>query len=418
MRLQSVCLLFLLISGGATFCREIVFEGLSRTRPARLRSLLQIRGDSLGMPRDSALVRSRLLKSGIVSDISFEYDSAKNLWTVQVQERWTLRPVVSLSLADTALFYSVGAYDINLFGAGVRAGAIMDNYTGRLNGRGWCEVPRPGGLAWNVRGEGSSLRRLRNWYTPDGRLQGGFRQQRDYAGLSVLIPLRRREEYLTIQGALRRETYDTLGLSGDVSAANSTGLDFTGEFTRWWVLGGYRMDRTRVDGFLRRGWITSVTGTVNASAKGPFVTAFAGGQYYYPLPSRGTILLHGAAGLTTSDFFGSQFYLGGVSALRGVGPLSLRAKSYGRINLELQKNIRIRDLLVIQPAFFCDVLGLCMDDQAGQNTGGFTGIGAGIRFFFPRIYGVHISFDYAFVGGSRRDQGFFLSGNRFIPVLY
>lgn len=328
---------------------------------------------------------------------------------VIVDERWTLLPAFLFSQGGSLTSMSVALYDTNVAGKYFELGVQYDRlgFTDEFWTSGgaansfvvWYRKPRFMDTYWWISADLWNTKRLRSLYGENGEAEGGFLLDR------LLIRLRAEHE-------IERQFWAGFGLDymGDdfsyqfisdenkqAQIDNFGGLPEAGRAVR--LSGVARMGRVNQEDYRFDGW--RVSGSMSHSdplwgATYRFTQLGVETLWYKSVPGRGNIAARLGVDVGNADQIQHQYYMGGLSEVRGYADSRFRGQNAWVGNLEYRVAPYVSSWFVLQTLGFVDGGGVADTPTDLPRTLSAASAGLGIRLISPKIYRLVMRFDYAF----------------------
>ena len=124
---------------------QVDVQGLIRTKKEIVLNELDVKVGQKLTQSDLKESYARLFNLRIFSKIEFELiqvESEKSKLVVKVKERWTLIPIAKVLGGGGTTQFTLGAFDINVFGEYIELGAQYENLNGSSGFVHWFRNPR------------------------------------------------------------------------------------------------------------------------------------------------------------------------------------------------------------------------------------------------------------------------------------
>jgi|GEM_PF-6734906 len=126
--------------------KNIVVEGNTKTKEYIILNESELIKDQPYSKKDLSEARARLLNLEIFSEVDLKFESEKKdlkkTLIISVKERWTTIPILKFSSGGGISEMILGAFNVNLFGRYVEAGAQYQRLGDRNSGVVWTKLPR------------------------------------------------------------------------------------------------------------------------------------------------------------------------------------------------------------------------------------------------------------------------------------
>lgn len=316
-----------------------------------------------------------------------------------VRDRWTLIPIAKFSSGGGASQLILGAYDANLSGEVVEAGAQYERLGSTNSGVGWFKNPRLFGgrvsldlQAWNI----SRLRTRYDQKILDEEARYGFLHVREKYYLAVNRELNTRVEWgLTLEA--NSDHFSERYLSDEllIKTASEGGIPAR---TKYLLAGGrMRFGVVNHDNWRVKGWDAELTarhGSARSADEKDFINSDLRIRSFFNPIAEHTLAWRGMLGATSAVSAQYQYDFGGLSEIRGFADGRFTGSKYWLSNLEYRVPFYSSRDLVLQQVTFFDAIGIS-DREVDLATASGASAGVGVRFIAPRIYRFVARFDYA-----------------------
>ena len=390
----------------------IEIEGTERTKDrVVLRELLFSEGDLVSRTQIEESIR-RLLNLGMFRFVDWtllpeEPGSQRYVLRLIMTERWTLLPSFRLSQGGGVTLFRTGISDGNAFGRGWRwalyYGRVSRNedffsLEGAQNSL-LLFLTEPRLLDTFLRldfGAGFASR-ARTLYDDQGQVEGGFNGRTLLASLAASY-----EWFWWLNGGLglevARDEFSYGFLPEEIrqlEQENFGGLP--SDEDRVTLSGFMSFGRINLEDFYFSGaqfvqtWSHANTlwgSTFNLTTLTSTLTA------YKRLKWRGNLALQLSAGTSDASREPFQYYLGGVSQVRGYPDSYFRGQSFWAGNLEYRVAPFVASWLAAQVVGFADLGGVSQQPLALDRFDALT-VGLGLRLLLPKFHRAVARFDYA-----------------------
>lgn len=382
--------------GAPVRVERVELRGLSSTKPfVVLRELqLSVPGDVTGEAFELGL--SRLWNCGLFSRVDGRLERRPEgvVAVVELEERFSLNPLLSFGIGGGAAWGRIGANDNNFLGRFLEWGLRYERFLQFNGGQAWFRDPR----------------------LFDQRLSGLlqvewlFRPRPEYTRrrLQAIVDLLREVEDAALLG-LRveafRDEYTPPFMGQGVVPANLQGLLVHGS------LRVGRVDTVR----LRESGVSlearSSFGFTNHAASPVYVQTWLEGFGFLMLGERFNLATRLQAGLSSSAPTEQRFYLGGLDLLRGFDDSSIRTEQFALANVELRAVAFDSTWFAVVPAIFVD--GAVARSERYESKS-YLSVGGGLRLLVPKMLRTGLRADVAVtVWGGVQQVGFSLGVYQF-----
>ncbi|MCA2960298.1 MAG: BamA/TamA family outer membrane protein [Silvanigrellales bacterium] len=389
-------------------------EGLGRTDLSVVeRELLFAPGQTV-VERDIARSLQRLKNLRIFRDARARVEPAPDgsaVIVVTVEEKWTVIPVARFGGGGGSAFFVIGAYDLNLLGRYLEAGAQYENFNGIHGGVLWFRDPRLLGARQKLSLDAGTQGRTRVVYQgADSETVGAYVHRKRRVAAAV-----DREIFswvtLGVGGEVVQDAFGTNTLTLEESRANQRNAFELPTSARTVLVqgratfGGLNLDDYLVSGFqadvrldLAKPLLRSQRDYHRVSIQG---LAFG------LLPFQQNLGARVGAGTTDALELPDRFFLGGLEHVRGYRDGEFVGRKIWYLNAEYRvPSLRTR-LVVLQHVVFFDT------GDAAQEWSRFRFVhsstprsaGAGLRFIVPPVARFNVRLDYAFALTRSKGRG-------------
>lgn len=316
----------------------------------------------------------------------------------ELEERWTTIPVLKFSSGGGVQELTAGVYDPNLFGEFLEAGAQYQRFEDSNSGVLWFKNPRLWGSRSGIDVQAWRTNRIRFKFdqeADDPVVKTGFLQTRNKFFLGYT-----KELLDNLQGRLfyeyNRDVFSERTTSSDfVDTINSEELAPNSEvhFAGIGIRHGrvdvqsYLLDGSHLDFDLRYG--ISVTRDLDN-----FFQSNLAWTYYKTVNRDHTFAQRINGGVTNTELLQYWYYLGGLDSIRGFADNRFSGKYFWLSNTEYRVPVWRRPSFVMQAVGFLDLANATEEIKDFGNLKGAS-VGAGIRFFLPKVYRFVVRIDYA-----------------------
>ena len=386
---MKISIFFLLLLTNI-FAKEIIIRGNTKTSNEKIQEI--INSDT---SRDAISVRNRLLRTGIFSQVHITDD--KDVLHIEVEERWTLIPILKFSSGGGVSQLTVGLFEANLAGEVSEFGAQYERLQDTNSVVSWYKNPFLFNHNFGLDLQFWEINRLRTKYDQkfdDPVIVNGFLQTRSklFLGLSKIfsdeVKLVSFYEYNKDRFSDRLVPAEALNINNGKSLpANSTahfpGLSFNYNklFNEIIYINGFSLN---ID--LRYG----ITEDENINNFQKSDITFKYFKSYEPF----ILAQRFMTGTTNTNVLQYWNYFGGLESIRGYADNRFAGRYYWLSNSEMRFTLLSRASLVLQGVGFLDIVGTSeyLSDISNL-TAASTGLG--MRFILPKIYRFVFRIDYA-----------------------
>ncbi len=357
---------------------QIRIAGLARTKESFIRQEIGFREGDVVTKEDFDLAVARLWNTTIFAHVHGHVmqEDGKTIAIFELEDRWTLNPLLSFGSGGGASFFRVGATDANIGGRFLEAYGLYENFDGFHGGLLMLRDPRLFGRRIDLSVQGDRLVRPRSGFS-DQRTSGAvelaelFNRDRMRLGIRAsvfanrfLAPLETPPHYpmptetLFLEPRFRIGRIDTVRIRQEgVTLEVKPGLGFTSSD----VASEY----------------VSFTGEVIA-------LAMRGERWNFALRSRAATISKVPEHL--------ELYAGGLDLVRGFPDNFVRTRSFALVNLEARFVAFDSTWIALVPAVFVD--GIAARSPQGD-AGTALSAGGGVRIIIPKLVASGLRADLA-----------------------
>lgn len=402
---------------------SIAVEGNTRTKDYVITRELEFsKGDILTKANYQESLR-RLRNLRIFTQVNFRFKVSKQKKTVKVivriEERWTTLPILKGGDAGGTQFITVGAFDINFLGRYWEIGAQYESLNGEPAGVTWFRNPRLFGQRLLFGYDLWFVNRNRELFDNDStdptrafslsKNRYHFFLKKELAwwlepGLGI--------DYV-------QETVDQSLLDGEQQSKNSA-LGFNPSFESEQLfaeltlrLGRLNYNNYLVDGF--QSDITFRTAQESLLSDSSETQITVQNRWFFELPHQQNVGLNFHLGSTDSRLLQNQFYVGGLSEVRGFTDGQFTGNNFWQANAEYRVPSYRSFLLVLQHVLFYDIgnTSNSLDRLFSNDETPFQSIGTGVRFISPKVFRFNLRIDVAKSFGRVGDESIALGLQQF-----
>ena len=310
---------------------------------------------------------TRLWNTDLFSQVSArveERPGGAHAAVYELEERFSLNPLISYGVGGGRWWFRVGANDINFLGRFLEWGARYERFDAYNGGQAWMRNPRLFDRRLSGLVQVDSLFRPRPEYVRrrlGGTLELGG-EVHDRLRLGGRAELFHDDYGEPLQGPTR--------VPASLTAAQGTGMQRLG-----------RVDTLRLR---QKGWSLEFRETIGVASSGPAATygqVFSELLAYAVAGERWNLALRAQAAASTPAPTELQFYLGGLDLVRGYPDSSVRTQAYALANAEVRAT-------VFDSTWFAIVGVGFLDGAVAQQGAGITGMasaGLGLRLLVPKL---------------------------------
>jgi outer membrane protein assembly factor BamA len=365
----------------------IVAEGQTASYAEVVESVYRIRNTHIFRKVDFALIPTGPDRSSDARPVTLR---------IEVDERWTLRPIFSFSQGGGTQRLIVGVLDINFLGRYLGLGARYERFGPTNSFLFWAYDPRFLGERLQVGINGGTSNRTYTLYDESGEIEGGFLMRRFDAGGYVS---REWKWWLSTYFGMSYQV-DSMSLdfiSDDIAAMQRDAGVPPDTRALFFELGG-SVGRLNEDNYNYDGQVLSVGMSIANSALGStddVIRASISGQFFRELPLDSNVGLRAATGFADSEVVQHKYFLGGLDAIRGFTHDLFRGEQYWLAGAEFRIPSIDHRWFVLQHVAFIDAAHVSRDISDYFGLSGASA-GLGLRIIIPKIDGFNARIDYAF----------------------
>jgi outer membrane protein insertion porin family len=395
----------------STIISEIRIEGAKRSKVDHLRRFLQSQeGDTYSSEQAEADAQ-RLQNLYSIASVSFRTERKPNrglLLIFEIQEAWTLFPLLSIGGVEGNTWFEIGATEINFLGRGMTLAAAYRNIDTRNNYQLFFRQPYLGGSRWGISAGIHRYASTEPLFFEEGAVFYDYTNLSMEAGVSYEFSF---GHTLELGGIYFVEDYSR---TTEQELENPPGPEalripkVLGKLT-------HRFDRINYHAFHQEG-ILNVTllETVYNTTYGDWFHLFLNDFHYFRrYGKRGNLALRFRTGLSTnvnSPF--SPFVLDSRINIRGAGNRIDRGTGTLVLNLEYRHTFWEGSLFALQGVVFSDAgawrtAGGTLDDFVNPDYIRHF-VGPGFRFIYKKAFNAMLRLDYGFDLHQKGEKGFVL----------
>lgn len=321
--------------------------------------------------------------------------------TVEVEEKWTMLPILNFRQGGGTYRLVLGAYDTNFLGRYLNVGAQYERLGDANSFFVWAGQPRLFDRRLRAEIGVGQRNEVFHYYRPDDSLGWSFLLRR----WLVETYLEREWFWWARMGLVLRYQDD------DFARDRMSGLPLQQvramrrpEASRALIAGAkLKFGRLNRDSFLVDGAALDLTllhANEHVGSSYSFGSVSGSARFFRTLPFRSTLglALDGGWSETTAqgiDALHRKFYLGGLTTLRGFSVHRFRGDHFWSTTAELRVPSLANDWAVVQHIFFVDAGGVADDlSELGRLSGASAGLG--LRLIVPKVQDFIMRIDYAF----------------------
>lgn len=410
------------------YLNDIQVHGNTRTKAyVILRELEFKKGDLL----TEALIaesKRRLLNLRIFTSVDFSYQfltqkkSGKKFvnLTITVQERWTTLPILKAGDAGGTQFYTIGVYDINFLGRYLEIGAQYESLNGEPAGVTWFRNPRLFGERLLFGYDLWFINRNRELFDQAGSIDStaAFSLEKNRYHFFLKKELAWWLE-LGIGLDLLQEEVNQDNLDDEQRAQNAqVGFDPTDESEQLFLEFTLRLGRLNFDNYLIEGFQTDIEfktaqeGLLTDQSESRWTIQ---SRNFWKLPHLQNIGLNLKIGQTDTTLLQNEFFVGGLSEVRGFEDGQFRGNAFWQANAEYRVPSWTSPNFVLQHVFFYDVgnAGEKFSELFDETEESFHSLGTGVRLISPKVFRFNLRMDIAKTFGREGDSAFSIGLQQF-----
>ena len=356
---------------------QISITGLRRTRPDIILRELGLKKNEILTPDKLSGAIQNLenlrLFSHISSELKIDRDNRAHI-EIKLREKWTTIPIFNYTQGGETSYLVAGLYDINLAGKYVETGAQYESWNGKPGGVIWFRNPRLLNKHIHISGDLWSVRRPRLLFDENGNQITQYLLNRKKMNFALEFDIK---TLLTI-GAGIETNLDTLNLTSIMQPLIKT-THYSESYLSHISLkyGKINFGQIHSEGSETQLKLSQSL-PVNNSALA-FSRILFSYQRFYKLPRQHNLAIQYRTGATNAKNLQHQFFLGGLSQVRGYSASQLTGKAFAQSNIEYRARIGKTTRLIPQANLFIDAAVV----DSGQY---LYSAGVGFRIIAPEVY--------------------------------
>ncbi len=389
---------------------RINVDGLNKTSESVVLSELDVTIGKELTPSDLGESFKRLYNLRIFSSIKFDLKKEGTngtILTIHLKERWTLIPIAKAQGGGGITQFTLGAYDINSLGTFIEFGAQYENLNGNSGFVQWFRNPKLFGQRLRLGYDIWNVTRNRSLFTnsvPDGEVAeeiGGYTEHLERYNFFL------DKEFvywfnLGIGFERKRNVANTNDVSDEIRVKNDdNGIQMPGVLDEYAYYSYFRLGRLNYKNYLVDGFQSDWNFRIGDSGIGGNESSRRVTQttrYFILLPYEQNIGFNFSLGHTNSDNFQNNFFVGGLSHVRGFQDGQFIGQNFWQANFEYRvTSLRFRHFIVQQNLFFD--IGNVSDEFSHLFSNSpkdpFQSIGTGVRIISPKIFRFNLRIDIA-----------------------
>lgn len=408
------------------------YSGLKRTNQEWLEGYIGLKYPVRLASDDAALIANKLLVTGVFTSVKTSLENAptgvsdERVLHVEVEEKWTLIPVIRGAFGGGTPLRVFGVYDIHTFGSHVILGGEARKYGDADPGFVlYARLPRHEGGRHFVGGEVWRDLRLRSVFDDDGKEIGRLATNAQLSRVRVLTSVSPENSL----GQVRRDPWK-VGIDVSVVRESPSSFTHSAEYEgsgnvpatlrpRDDIAAHAALmpnihyddldtDNLHLDGLKLDLRIGPVVGSATSHSR--MITEF----FAYEQWSAASLNLgvHGYVYTSSLDTLYSRQFLGGLDSVRGLPDGFLQGTRAAYLNTELRYTALRLKYLWVQSVLFQDT-GAAGDSWEATRANARATAGGGLRFAVPQIYRLVIRLDYAWAVDGSGTHGLAAGFNHF-----
>lgn len=396
---RCLLLLFLWLFSSPLFADQrlnaISVKGLVKTDPQVVLRYLELETGKTYSESEITAGVQRVKNSHLFSQVSYEIRD--NNFQINLEEKWSLIPIVKGGGVSGTTYYVLGVYDPNVAGKNLELGGQYENLGGADSGVIWFRKPyfseprlRWGGDFWSVM-------RNRSFYDRDRKEVGAWTLDRERQHLFVdWEPFENFRPQVAID--LQKDRLSERKLNPAMKELNRvSGFSASREDEFRIVRLGALFGKVNFDEELAEGQSVelvqeSLYEVLTDSHTGRFKLE---ALFLKTLPHRSNLAYRFQAAATNTDRASQKLFLGGIDHLRGYLDSQVSTNSYLLQNLEYRFYVWQGKHSRLQQVVFTDSSLFTVSDKQES----VISMGLGWRWIFPKIYRLNIRLDYGVARG-------------------
>ena len=389
---------------------KVIVKGLEKTDRSIVINEMDVK---VGQPLTAVDLQesyNRLFNLRIFSKVELSLEKIENqesILTVTVSERWTLIPIAKVLSGGGSTQFTLGVFDINVFGEFIELGAQYETLNGSPGFVHWFRNPRLFGKRLRVGYDIWNVTRNRLLFTssvPSGETAetiGGYTVNRQRYNFFI----DKEFIYWFNLGAgfdISKNTADDSELSEDLISSNaSNGFAIPEQLDEHAYYAYFRLGRLNFQNYLVEGIQTDWNFRFADSGLGGNETSHRftkTTKAFLLLPYEQNIGVNFTLGHTNSEKFQNNFFVGGLDNVRGFQDGQFFGKNFWQANAEYRISSFRSHWFVLQHNFFYDV-GNVSDELhtlfSNNPRDAFHSVGTGVRLISPSIFRFNLRIDFA-----------------------
>lgn len=413
---------FFLLSTNALAYRfnEIQIRGLSATDKSWFDDFINLHpplewGEEDLVQLKHKILSTRIFSYATVTPKSQPDDPKNSILTIELEEKWTLIPVIRAQSGGGTPLWVLGGYETNLLGKFITAGAEFRKY-------GRAPI---GYLIYSKSQEAE-----KNAYFMGFEARSSFRQRTfqviptDPVGSNSFVmgldsvgendrDFVVKDEQQRVKILFPQSSIQSIRLGLDLRNQFMSTYDQPGFADhRLLFAGSMESESLRVDNILMDGyrWEHSLGLLKAPNSTYPHIEARV--FWYQNLPRDLNLGIHASFRATNDQAFISKKFLGGFDSIRGIADGELRGSKTAYMNTELSFLSHRKHYFWMQEVVFLDY-GTADDEFTNLNAHQRLSYGAGLRLAIPQIYRMVLRIDYAVSQFPQFSHGLSIGLNQF-----
>lgn len=394
MKYLYLAILFSILSM-PSFAYTIKIVGNKKTETKKIEEILLLDHSKSLDIQELRRIEQRLLRTGLFVDAkaSFKNDELK----VEVQDRWTLIPILKFASGGGITQTTIGTYEANLFGKVKEVGGQYERLGGTNSGVLWFKDPLLFNNKTGIDVQLWKTNRLRTKYNQDmasPKVENGFLHVRErlFLGINRIINDEFRfsttYEYHNDSFSNKLVPVEAKSKKNIINLPPDTKFHFLGLNAEYGLV---RQNLFLLDGSLFNASLLYAFSSNDVASD--FSQADFSWKYYKSFGSH-TFAQRIMMGLTNTESLQYWNYLGGLDRIRGFADNRFAGRYYWLSNSEMRFTLIEKSNFVIQGSSFLDLVSTAeFFNDLGALTASSTG--AGLRVILPKIYRFVFRVDFA-----------------------